>query len=82
MREAARRLGVTPSALSQQLARLETKVGAKLFDRTTRRMTLTAAGQAALDDARRAVALFEQAEQAAQQAGETARRGGSQAESR
>lgn len=41
---AARRLGVSPSAVSQQLASLEAALGAVLMDRTARPMGLTPAG--------------------------------------
>lgn len=42
---AARRLGVSPSAISQQLAGLEAALGAVLLDRSARPMGLTPAGQ-------------------------------------
>ncbi len=41
---AARRLGVTPPAVSQQLAATEAALGVTLFDRSARPFTLTAAG--------------------------------------
>ncbi len=41
---AARRLGVSPSAVSQQVAGLEQAVGAQLLDRATRPVRLTPAG--------------------------------------
>lgn len=41
---AARRLGVSPSAISQQLAGLETALGAVLFDRSARPLSLAPAG--------------------------------------
>ncbi len=41
---AARRLGVSPSAVSQQLTGLETALGAALLDRGTRPMAVTPAG--------------------------------------
>ena len=34
---AARDLGLTPSAVSKQIGRLEDRLGARLFNRTTRR---------------------------------------------
>jgi DNA-binding transcriptional LysR family regulator len=41
---AARRLGVSPSAVSQQLTGLEAALGAALLDRSTRPMSVTPAG--------------------------------------
>lgn len=43
---AARQLGLTKSAVSKQLTRLEKAVGARLIARTTRRISLTEAGAA------------------------------------
>lgn len=43
---AARRLGVTPSAVSRQVARLEDELGVPLLARTTRSLSLTHDGQA------------------------------------
>ncbi|WP_435870051.1 LysR family transcriptional regulator [Eleftheria terrae] len=42
---AARRLGITPAAASQSIARLERQLGARLLLRTTRSLALTDAGQ-------------------------------------
>ncbi|WMY12489.1 LysR family transcriptional regulator [Paraburkholderia phenoliruptrix] len=42
---AAGRLGLTSSAVSQLLAELEAELGFRLFDRTTRRVNLSSAGQ-------------------------------------
>jgi len=44
--EAARRLGVTRSAVSKAITELEQTLGARLLDRTTRRVTATEAGLA------------------------------------
>ena len=44
-RRAAAQLGVTPSAISQAIRALETRVGAALFIRTTRSVGLTEAGE-------------------------------------
>ena len=44
--EAARRLGLTRSAVSKAVMELETLLGARLLDRTTRRVTPTEAGLA------------------------------------
>jgi len=42
---AARRLGVTPAAVSRNVARLEEQLGVRLFQRSTRKLTLTEAGE-------------------------------------
>jgi len=44
-RRAAAELGVTPSAISQAVRTLETRIGAALFARTTRSVGLTEAGE-------------------------------------
>ncbi|MBT0669291.1 LysR family transcriptional regulator [Novosphingobium profundi] len=44
-RRAALELGVTPSALSHAMTALETRRGVRLLNRTTRSVTLTAAGE-------------------------------------
>ncbi|MFB7476257.1 LysR family transcriptional regulator [Kitasatospora sp. NPDC056184] len=49
---AARRCLVVQSALSHQIARLEKELGARLFERTSRRVRLTPAGAAFLPAAR------------------------------
>lgn len=43
--EAARRLGLTPAAVGKNVARLEASLGVRLFQRSTRRLTLTEAGE-------------------------------------
>jgi len=42
---AARQLGVAPSSVSRQINELEEDLGARLFARTTRKLSLTEAGQ-------------------------------------
>lgn len=42
---AARRLGLTPAAVSKNVARLETSLGLRLFQRSTRSLTLTEGGE-------------------------------------
>jgi DNA-binding transcriptional LysR family regulator len=51
-RRAAAELGVTPSAISQAVRALETRVGAALFTRTTRSVGLTEAGERFLSRAK------------------------------
>jgi DNA-binding transcriptional LysR family regulator len=67
---AADRVGVAQPALSQQVRRLESMVGAELLARSTRSVSLTAAGAALLPHARRALA---QAEEGLAAAGRAAR---------
>ncbi|HSX85730.1 MAG TPA: LysR family transcriptional regulator [Cellvibrio sp.] len=45
---AARLLGLTPAAVSKNVATLEGKLGVRLFQRSTRRLTLTEAGESFL----------------------------------
>ncbi|MFI5716563.1 LysR family transcriptional regulator [Nocardia sp. NPDC051750] len=58
---AAQRCLVVQSALSHQIARLEKELGAKLFERTSRRVELTPAGAAFLPAARQALEAAERA---------------------
>src|SRR5258707_1464308 len=51
-RKAAADLGVTPSAISQAVRTLESRVGAALFIRTTRSVGLTEAGERFLSRAK------------------------------
>ncbi len=57
---AARELCLTQSALSESIRQLEEALGLRLFDRTTRTVGLTAAGQAFLLDVRQAFETLEQ----------------------
>ncbi|CCD92061.1 putative transcriptional regulatory protein, LysR family [Bradyrhizobium sp. ORS 375] len=61
---AGRGLGLTPSAVSRTLDRIEARLGARLLLRSTRALTLTAEGQAYLTAARRILADLDEAEQA------------------
>jgi DNA-binding transcriptional LysR family regulator len=45
MAAAARQLGVTPPAVTQRLQQLEARIGVRLLDRTTRRISLTDEGE-------------------------------------
>lgn len=59
---AASDLGLTPSAVSKLVSRLEDRLGARLLTRSTRRLALTPEGEAFLARARRIVADIEEAE--------------------
>ncbi|MFF4310835.1 LysR family transcriptional regulator [Streptomyces sp. NPDC001507] len=52
---AAERVRISQSGVSAQIRQLERELGAELFDRSARTVTLTVAGQAALDYARAAL---------------------------
>lgn len=58
---AARRLGASPSSISQQLSNLETALGAALLNRSARPVTMTPAGELFR---RRAQTILNEAEQA------------------
>ena len=60
---AGRRLGLTPSAVSRTIDRIEARLGVRLLLRSTRVLTLTAEGQAYLQAARRILADLNDAEQ-------------------
>jgi len=62
---AARRLGVSKAMVSVAVARLEERLGVRLLQRTTRRLSLTEAGSAALPHAQRALLAARDAEEAA-----------------
>jgi len=59
---AGRLLGVSASAVGKSVARLEEKLGARLFHRSTRSVTLTAEGTLFLERSRRILAEIEAAE--------------------
>jgi DNA-binding transcriptional LysR family regulator len=58
---AAERLNMTQPPLSRQIQKLEKTVGAELLERDNRKVELTPAGRAFLDEARRLMALAERA---------------------
>jgi DNA-binding transcriptional LysR family regulator len=59
---AARELGVTPAAVSKRLTRLEEAVGVPLLNRTTRRLSVTDAGELYYANALRILAELEDLE--------------------
>ncbi|WP_374253581.1 LysR family transcriptional regulator [Xanthobacter sp.] len=61
---AARELGLTPSAVSRILARIEARLGVRLMVRTTRQLRLTAEGEAYARAARRILADIDETEAA------------------
>ncbi len=69
---AADRLGISQPPLSRAIRQLELRIGVTLFERTSRRVALTPAGEVFLAEARRALAAVDRAVLQAQQ---VARRG-------
>ncbi|HYM32356.1 MAG TPA: LysR family transcriptional regulator [Candidatus Cybelea sp.] len=61
---AARQLGISKSAVSKHVSRLEEKLAARLLNRTTRRLSLTEAGTTYYEYCARVVAEAEEAERA------------------
>ena len=61
----ARRLGMSPPAVTRAIAALEEGLGVKLLNRTTRYVRATDAGQRYLEDARRIIGEVEEANEAA-----------------
>ena len=68
---AAQRLGIAQPPLSRAIAQLERRLGAELFIRGPRGVTLTTAGQTLLDEGRAALAAVEAAERRTRRAVET-----------
>lgn len=62
---AARRLNMSPPAVTRAIASLEDKLSIKLLTRTTRYVRVTEAGERYLEDARRILLAVEQANEAA-----------------
>ena len=62
--EAARRLRLSPPAISKHVAELEARLGVRLINRTTRRLHLTEAGTAYLESVRRILDELEEADRA------------------
>ncbi len=70
---AARRLGVSPPVVTRSVAALEERLGARLLERTTRKVRVTEAGARYLGDCRRLLGELEDAEAAVRGAHDTAR---------
>ena len=68
---AADRLGISQPPLSRSIARLERRLGFPLFRRTTRRISLTPAGEVFLADCRRLLAEMDGAIRRAQRVGKS-----------
>lgn len=62
--EAARRLGLSPPAISKNIAELETRLGMRLINRTTRRVALTEEGRIYLDHVVRGLDALTEADNA------------------
>ena len=62
---AARKLDISPPAVTRSVSALESRLGVQLFNRTTRFVRATEAGLRYLEDARRILELLEQADEAA-----------------
>ncbi|MHA6163138.1 LysR family transcriptional regulator [Pseudomonas sichuanensis] len=65
---AAQQLGISQPPLSQQIQALEQELGARLFERTNRRVELSEAGRLFLDEARQVLAQVEKAADVARRA--------------
>ena len=65
---AAQNLGISQPPLSQQILALEDELGARLFDRTNRRVELSEAGRLFLDEARQVLAQVDKAADVARRA--------------
>src|SRR5271163_3966532 len=62
---AAERLGLSRAATSKHVQQLEQRLGARLLNRTTRRVSVTAAGRTFYEQCRRILAELDEAERAA-----------------
>ncbi|GAB3144558.1 LysR family transcriptional regulator [Amycolatopsis stemonae] len=67
---AAQRLFAVQSTVSAAVRALETELGTRLFDRSTRRVALSAAGEAFLPEAKSAIEALERARATVQEAAE------------
>lgn len=69
--DTALELGITASAASRRLARLEDRLGVRLLNRTTRRMSLTGEGETYFREAARILGEINELEHSLRQARET-----------
>ncbi|MDH4247819.1 MAG: LysR substrate-binding domain-containing protein [Deltaproteobacteria bacterium] len=67
-RAAAHLSGMSPSAVSKQISKLEDRLGARLLNRTTRRLGLTEVGEKYFTQAQRILGEIEEAERAVSEA--------------
>jgi DNA-binding transcriptional LysR family regulator len=65
--QAGRRLGISPAQVSKLIARLEDRLNSRLFNRTTRDVSLTDEGRALQSRARALVEEYDQLERSAQE---------------
>jgi DNA-binding transcriptional LysR family regulator len=70
---AAENLGITTSGVSRSLMKLEEELGIRLLQRTTRKLSLTAAGHTYFEQVKGALALVDEASAAAAELGEQPR---------
>src|SRR5258707_6527006 len=70
---AAQDVGLSPSAVSKLIMRLEQRLGVRLINRTTRRLALTAEGKTYLKRSRGILAAIEAAESEIASAGKSPR---------
>ena len=66
---AARQIGVAPSSISRQINELESELGVRLFHRTTRKLSLTEAGQIYYERAGRIITDVDEARLAVSELG-------------
>jgi DNA-binding transcriptional LysR family regulator len=64
---ASRKLGMVPSSVSRQISALEEALGARLLNRSTRKLSLTEAGELYYDQARRILSELDDANTAVSQ---------------
>ncbi|WP_035057524.1 LysR family transcriptional regulator [Andreprevotia chitinilytica] len=73
MAAAAQELGITPPAVSRRLAGLEQRLGVRLLNRTTRRLSLTPEGERYLEEGERILRDIDQLERSLAASRETPR---------